>query len=113
MERLNGEIRDREKVFRGLKRMDYRRRHEGLLQLHQEARCPQGHDARRGVFIQNGESSAGWRILAIQDPARRLLVDLQTSPDLVKPLDGMRVYYNYTKKHGALKGMMPHQPRRP
>ena len=47
MERLNGEIRDREKVFRGLKRMD----------------------------------------TAI--------------------LDGMRVYYNYTKKHGSLKGMTP------
>ena len=47
MERLNGEIRDREKVFRGLKRMD------------------------------------------------------------TAVLDGMRVYYNYTKKHGALKGMMP------
>ena len=47
MERLNGEIRDREKVFRGLKKMD----------------------------------------TAI--------------------LDGMRVYYNYTKKHGALKGMTP------
>ena len=47
MERLNGEIRDREKVFRGLKRMD------------------------------------------------------------TAVLDGMRVYYNYTKKHGALKGMTP------
>ncbi len=47
MERLNGEIRDREKVFRGLKKMD-----TGIL-------------------------------------------------------DGMRVYYNYTKKHGALKGQTP------
>ena len=47
MERLNGEIRNREKVFRGLKRID------------------------------------------------------------TAVLDGMRVYYNYTKKHGALKGMMP------
>ena len=47
MERLNGEIRDREKVFRGLKRID------------------------------------------------------------TAMLDGMRVYYNYTKKHGALKGMTP------
>ena len=47
MERLNGEIRDREKVFRGLKRID------------------------------------------------------------TAVLDGMRVYYNYTKKHGALKGMTP------
>ena len=46
MERLNGEIRNREKVFRGLKRID------------------------------------------------------------TAVLDGMRVYYN-TKKHGALKGMMP------
>ena len=49
MERLNGEIRDREKVFRGLKKMD----------------------------------------TAI--------------------LDGMRVYYNFTKKHGALKGGTPAQ----
>ncbi len=47
MERLNGEIRDREKVFRGLKKMD----------------------------------------TAI--------------------LDGMRVYYNFTKKHGALDGQTP------
>ncbi len=47
MERLNGEIRDREKVFRGLKKMD----------------------------------------TAI--------------------LDGMRVCYNYTKKHGSLEGKMP------
>ena len=47
MERLNGEIRDREKVFRGLKKTD----------------------------------------TAI--------------------LDGMRVYYNYTKKHGALNGQTP------
>ncbi len=47
MERLNGEIRDREKVFRGLKKMD------------------------------------------------------------TSVLDGMRVYYNYTKKHGALKGQTP------
>ncbi len=47
MERLNGEIRDREKVFRGLKKMD------------------------------------------------------------TPMLDGMRVYYNYTKKHGALKGQTP------
>ncbi len=46
-ERLNSEIRDREKVFRGLKKMD----------------------------------------TAI--------------------LDGMRVYYNYTKKHSALKGKTP------
>ena len=44
MERLNGEIRDREKVFRGSK--------------------------------ENG----------------------------IPILDGMRVYYNFTKKHGALKG---------
>ncbi len=49
MERLNGEIRDREKVFRGLKKMD----------------------------------------TAI--------------------LDGMRVYYNYTKKHGSLKSKTPAQ----
>ena len=47
MERLNGEIRDREKVFRGLKRMD------------------------------------------------------------TAVLDGMRIYYNYAKKHGYLKGMTP------
>ncbi len=47
MERLNGEIRDREKVFRGLKKMD------------------------------------------------------------TPILDGMRVYYNFTKKHGALKGRTP------
>ena len=47
MERLNGEIRDREKVFRGLKRMD------------------------------------------------------------TPVLDGMRVYYNFTKKHGSLKGKTP------
>ena len=47
MERLNGEIRDREKVFRGLKRMD------------------------------------------------------------TPILDGMKVYYNFTKKHGALKGKTP------
>ena len=49
MERLNGEIRDREKVFRGLKKMD------------------------TGV------------------------------------LDGMRVYYNYTKKHSGIGGMTPAQ----
>ena len=49
MERLNGEIRDREKVFRGLKKMD----------------------------------------TAI--------------------LDGMRVYYNFTKKHSALNGKTPAQ----
>ena len=49
MERLNGEIRDREKVFRGLKKMD------------------------------------------------------------TSILDGMRVYYNFTKKHGALKGQTPAQ----
>ena len=49
MERLNGEIRDREKVFRGLKKMD----------------------------------------TAI--------------------LDGMRVYYNFIKKHGSLKGRTPAQ----
>ena len=48
-ERLNGEIRDREKVFRGLKKMD----------------------------------------TAI--------------------LDGMRVYYNYTKKHGGIKNKTPAQ----
>ena len=47
MERLNGEIRDREKVFRGLKKMD------------------------------------------------------------TPVLDGMRVYYNFTKKHGALEGKTP------
>ena len=47
MERLNGEIRDREKVFRGLKHID------------------------------------------------------------TAMLDCMRAYYNYTKKHGALKGMAP------
>jgi len=47
MERLNGEIRDREKVFRGLKRKD------------------------------------------------------------TPVLDGMKVYYNFTKKHGALKGKNP------
>ena len=49
MERLNGEIRDREKVFRGLKKMD------------------------------------------------------------TSILDGMRVYYNFTKKHGSLKGKTPAQ----
>ena len=49
MERLNGEIRDREKVFRGLKRMD------------------------------------------------------------TSILDGMRVYYNFTKKHSALNGKTPAQ----
>ena len=49
MERLNGEIRDREKVFRGLKKMD------------------------------------------------------------TPILEGMRVYYNFTKKHGALKGKTPAQ----
>ena len=49
MERLNGEIRDREKVFRGLKKMD------------------------------------------------------------TPILDGMRVYYNFTKKHGVLKGRTPAQ----
>ena len=47
MERLNGEIRDREKVFRGLKKMD------------------------------------------------------------TPILDGMKVYYNFTKKHGALKDKTP------
>ena len=47
MERLNGEIRDREKVFRGLKKMD------------------------------------------------------------TAVLDGMRVYYNYTKKHSGIGGMTP------
>ena len=49
MERLNGEIRDREKVFRGLKKMD------------------------------------------------------------TAVLDGMRVYYNYTKKHSGIDGMTPAQ----
>ncbi len=49
MERLNGEIRDREKVFRGLKKME------------------------------------------------------------TPVLDGMRVYYNFAKKHGALKGKTPAQ----
>ena len=49
MERLNGEIRDREKVFRGLKKMN------------------------------------------------------------TAVLDGMRVYYNFTKKHGSLNGMTPAQ----
>ena len=49
MERLNGEIRDREKVFRGLKRMD------------------------------------------------------------TSIIEGMRVYYNFTKKHGSLKGRTPAQ----
>ena len=49
MERLNGEIRDREKVFRGLKKMD------------------------------------------------------------TPLIDGMKVYYNFTKKHGALKGQTPAQ----
>lgn len=49
MERLNGEIRDREKVFRGLKRMD------------------------------------------------------------THVIEGMRVYYNYTKKYGALDGQTPAQ----
>ena len=49
MERLNGEIRDREKVFRGLKKMD------------------------------------------------------------TPIIEGMRVYYNFTKKHGALKGRTPAQ----
>ena len=47
MERLNGEIRDREKVFRGLKRMD------------------------------------------------------------TPIIHGMRTYYNFTKKHGALQGRTP------
>ena len=47
MERLNGEIRDREKVFRGLKKMD------------------------------------------------------------ISIIDGMRVYYNFTKKHAALNGKTP------
>lgn len=47
MERLNGEIRDREKVFRGLKKID------------------------------------------------------------TSIIDGMKVYYNFTKKHGALKGKTP------
>lgn len=47
MERLNGEIMDREKVFRGLKKMD------------------------------------------------------------TPVLDGMRVYYNFTKKHSALNGNTP------
>ena len=49
MERLNGEIEDREKVFRGLKKTD------------------------------------------------------------TAVLGGMRVYYNFTKKHGALNGMTPVQ----
>ena len=49
MERLNGEIRDREKVFRGLKKMD------------------------------------------------------------TPIIEGMRVYYNFTKKHGSLKGQTPAQ----
>ena len=49
MERLNGEIRGREKVFRGLKKMD------------------------------------------------------------TAVLDGMRVYYNFTKKHGSLNGITPAQ----
>ena len=49
MERLNGSIRDREKVFRGLKKMD------------------------------------------------------------TSVIDGMRVYYNFTKKHGALNGKTPAQ----
>ena len=47
MERLNGEIRDREKVFRGLKKID------------------------------------------------------------TPIIDGMKTYYNFTKKHGALKGKTP------
>ena len=47
IERLNGEIRDREKVFRGLKKMD------------------------------------------------------------TAVLDGMRVYYNFTKKHSRINGMTP------
>jgi transposase-like protein len=47
MERLNGEIRDREKVFRGLKKMD------------------------------------------------------------TPIIEGMRVYYNFTKKHGSLNGQTP------
>lgn len=47
MERLNGEIRDREKVFRGLKKMD------------------------------------------------------------TPVIDGMRIYFNFTKKHSALSGMTP------
>ena len=47
MERLNGEIRDREKVFRGLKKMD------------------------------------------------------------TPILEGMKAYYNFTKKHGSLKGQTP------
>jgi hypothetical protein len=47
MERLNGEIRDREKVFRGLKKKD------------------------------------------------------------TPILEGMKAYYNFTKKHGALKGKTP------
>lgn len=47
MERLNGEIRDREKVFRGLKKMDS------------------------------------------------------------EVINGMKVYYNFTKKHGGLDGRTP------
>lgn len=47
MERLNGEIRDREKVFRGLKKFD------------------------------------------------------------TPIIDGMKVYYNYSKKHSALNGKTP------
>ena len=47
MERLNGEIRDREKVFRGLKKFD------------------------------------------------------------TSLIDGMKAYYNFTKKHGSLKGKTP------
>ena len=47
MERLNGEIRDREKVFRGLKKLD------------------------------------------------------------TPIIDGMKAYYNFTKKHGSLKGKTP------
>ncbi len=49
MERLNGEIRDREKVFRDLKKMD------------------------------------------------------------TPIIEGMKVYYNFTKKHGALNGQTPAQ----
>ncbi len=49
MERLNGEIRDRKKTFRGLKKMD------------------------------------------------------------TSIIEGMKVYYNFTKKHSALKGKTPAQ----
>ena len=52
MERLNGEIRDREKVFRGLKKMDtgVLGRNESVLQLHQEAFRDRWNDSGPSFF---------------------------------------------------------------